>query len=71
MQLPPEHVWPVAQAVPHAPQFAGSLRVFVHCAPQNVWPPGHVHEPAVHARPPLHCVLHVPQFASSVVVSTH
>jgi hypothetical protein len=33
---PPAQTWPVAQVVPHAPQFDGSLLVSTHAPPQRV-----------------------------------
>jgi hypothetical protein len=36
MQVPFEQVWPVVHALPHMPQFAGSLVVLMHELLQNV-----------------------------------
>lgn len=37
LHVPPVHVAPVAQAVPHAPQFAGSVIVSTHAVPHTVF----------------------------------
>jgi hypothetical protein len=51
LQLPPWQVSPAAQALPHAPQLAGSVLVSTQVLPQRVspraqldtqWPPWHV-----------------------------
>jgi hypothetical protein len=39
--MPAEHVCPVAHAVPHAPQLAGSIAVGAHEAPHMVNPGPH------------------------------
>ena len=60
-----------AHAVPHAPQFAGSLvRSAQTPAPQSMSPPAHTHAPPTQSRP-MQLVPHAPQLRGSVVVSTH
>jgi hypothetical protein len=58
------------QIVPHAPQFAGSMAVFVHTAgePQVVSGAPHdaLHMPATHIVPAPHTVPQAPQLSASV-----
>jgi hypothetical protein len=42
---PAEHVCPVAQARPQAPQFAGSVFVFTQFEPHSVVPLAQLHAP--------------------------
>jgi hypothetical protein len=73
VQAPATHVWPPAQVVPHAPQFALSLL-------RSTQPPLHAerpvaqaaaHLPAEQTWPAAHAVPQAPQLATSVETSTH
>jgi hypothetical protein len=56
--------------VPHAPQFAGSLRVSTQAPEQVLRPPVHAHWPATQRLAPVQAVPQAPQFARSLRVST-
>ncbi len=58
-------------AVPHAPQFFGSLPTSVHAPLHDCAPNGHWQVPARHAWPLAQALPHAPQFASSFDVSRH
>ncbi len=64
---------PVGHAMAHAPQFCGSIFVFVQESPHRVVPPTHAspHCPAEHTSPAGHALPHPPQFFSSKLASTH
>jgi hypothetical protein len=72
---PFEHTWPAGQAVPHAPQFAGSLEESTHAPLQRVngapQMTPHVLATQVSVPPPgsAHFCPHPPQLSRSVVVS--
>jgi hypothetical protein len=51
VHTPAWQVSPVLQAVPHVPQFAGSLFVFTHVPLQSVWVPAHLQAPPVQVKP--------------------
>jgi hypothetical protein len=74
-QRPAMQLCPAAQAVPHAPQLAGSESSVAQPIPQRVWPMGHiavpVHIPAPHVWPIAQVRPQAPQFKLSVAVSTH
>jgi len=70
-QLPNEHICPEGQALPHAPQFAGSLSSETQDPPQVTCPAGQAHWPPRHVVPPAHDLPQAPQFAASLPVSTH
>ena len=53
------------------PQFAGSVIVFTHAAPQSVPPAAHAHDELRHAVPDMHAIPHPPQFRGSVIVFVH
>jgi hypothetical protein len=69
------HFSSVRHAVPHAPQFAGSVEVSMHVPPQSASGGRQVlvatHAPAVQTWAAVHATPHAPQFASSLEVSTH
>ncbi len=44
--VPLAQTWPDKQAVPQAPQLAGSVFVFTHVPAQRLWPAGHRQVPA-------------------------
>jgi hypothetical protein len=69
--IPPVHVVPGAQRMPHAPQLALSLCVSAQVAPHCESPAAHVHAPLTQLAPVGHCVAQAPQLSGSVVVSTH
>tara|TARA_B100001989_G_scaffold253041_2_gene237662 strand:+ start:2820 stop:3509 length:690 start_codon:yes stop_codon:yes gene_type:complete len=73
--LPALQVSPVAQAVPHEPQFLSSVWVSVHVPLQSVSPLEHVlllsHLPALQVSPVAQAVPHEPQFLSSALVLVH
>jgi hypothetical protein len=71
-QTPIEQVWPSAQRLPHAPQFAASLARTTHAFAQFAVPAGHEgpHAPAAHTWPIGQAAPHVPQLPGSVEVST-
>jgi hypothetical protein len=58
--------------LPHAPQLATSVFVFVHVPAQSVRPVWHVsaHAPAEQMSPAGHAIPHTPQLPLSVVRST-
>lgn len=57
------------QAVPHVPQFAGSVSTLAQPVLHWVRPVAQEHEPFVHAVPGMHGVLQAPQCALLVCVS--
>lgn len=63
--VPPPHV------VPHAPQLAGSLRVFTQPAPQSVRPGRHSHTPPAQASSSAQVVPQSPQRVGSFAKSKH
>jgi hypothetical protein len=67
-QEPEVQAWNFGQAVPHPPQFVGSLLVFAHVPLQLVCPEGHATRqvPLLHALLAGHAVLHPPQWFGSV-----
>ena len=58
LQAPKMQMWPMAQALPHAPQFCSSLLVLMHPPPQHIWAP-------------MQLWPHVPQLVLLVFRSTH
>jgi hypothetical protein len=70
MHIPDEHTSFTRQTFPHAPQFAASLDVSMHCPAHTTARPGQTHAPAAHARPRPHAAPHPPQFDTLVFVST-
>jgi hypothetical protein len=66
-----EQAWPVAQAFPQAPQFAGLVAVSTQVPPQSVVPVGQPQAPPMQTLPPLQVVPQAPQLALSDLVSTH
>jgi hypothetical protein len=70
LHCPPLQLCPVAQAVPQAPQFAGSIRVSRHVAPHSVWPLKQEQLPAMHSEPAGQALSQAPQCRSSVFGST-
>lgn len=62
---------PEEQAVPHAPQFAGSSVSAVQVAPQRVSPAEHAQAPPEHCSPTAQAWLHPPQCFASRWVSMH
>jgi hypothetical protein len=72
-QVPFTHVIPAAQAVPHAPQLAGSLARVTHAPAHMVCPAAHwvVHWPEAQACPAAQTVPQAPQLAGSVARVTH
>ena len=72
VQRPSRHDWPVPQAVPQAPQLAGSMRVSAQPAvapvPHSVSGEAHTsaHPPIEHTLPVGHARPHIPQLAASV-----
>lgn len=70
---PLEQSWPAGQALPHAPQFAGSTFVSTHALPHAVVPPEQLppHTAFEHTCPAAHAMPQPPQFAGSTLVSTH
>jgi hypothetical protein len=74
--LPETHVCAVLQTVPQAPQFFGSVSLFVQSAPQSSGLGArHWHVPAAQLAPGLHATPHpatpAPQFRGSVCVFVH
>ncbi|MEZ4393713.1 MAG: hypothetical protein R3A48_21800 [Polyangiales bacterium] len=66
-QVPALHVCPASHAVPHAPQFIGSLRRSRQLAPQALSPAPQLaaHAPAAHTVPAGHAAPHAPQCSPS------
>jgi hypothetical protein len=68
-QWPPEQRWPAAHAIPHAPQFCGSVWVSVHVVPQGsgvVPPQFEVHVERAHrGAAPVQATPHAPQLCVS------
>ncbi|HXN30208.1 MAG TPA: hypothetical protein VN894_00040 [Polyangiaceae bacterium] len=60
----------VVHAVPHVPQFFGSVFASTQAPLQTVWPVGQEHLPASHEAPVAHAV-HVPQCWALAITSTH
>jgi hypothetical protein len=60
----------VPQALPHAPQWAGSLVTSVHAPPQSIVPASQTHLLALQIFPPEQAVPQVPQFCPSLATST-
>ena len=58
--VPPVHVSPAPQTLPHAPQLRGSVSVSVH-RPPHVVPPVQVHTPETHVSTSPHARAHAPQ----------
>jgi hypothetical protein len=72
VQAPATHVAPGLQALPHAPQWAGSVIVFAHTVPQRLGDAvGQLHAPAVHVAPTAQACPHEPQLLGSVCVFEH
>jgi hypothetical protein len=71
VQSPATQVWPAAQVLPHAPQFATSACVSTHEAPQTVPPPGQTHAEASHDVPWPQTTPQPPQLVGSVSVLMH
>jgi hypothetical protein len=70
-QVPELQTWFAPQAVPHAPQWAGSWDVRTHVPLQSVKPASHTQPLApLQSIPPLQEVLHAPQWAGSLLKST-
>ncbi len=70
-QRPATHEAIPGHALPHAPQFMGSLMVLTHRVPQMVdRVGGHSHREAWHVVPPPQGMPHAPQFALSLETST-
>ena len=71
-QSPPAQTWPPVQAVPHCPQFAGSVCLLTHFPPHmSVWPGGQAHAPSTQLWLARHAWPHEPQLAKSVLRSAH
>lgn len=74
-QRPAEHDMRVAQTVPHAPQFSGSVARLVqapaHAVAPLLHPPMPEHEPLEHVWLSLHWFPHDPQLLRSVPRFTH
>ena len=66
--MPFWQVSPVAQTLPHLPQFEPSVFVFVQVVPQSVGFPvvGQAHTPPWHVWADGHLVVHEPQWVLSV-----
>jgi hypothetical protein len=73
-QAPPRQAWPAGQALPHAPQFAGSLFTFVHtllhliCMPGQ---PGAMQLPPWQTCPAAQALPQAPQFAGLLFTFVH
>ncbi len=61
----------LAQALPQAPQFRGSLASERQTPSQRIVPAGQAHAPAMHDPPPPQARSQLPQWFGSVAVSTH
>jgi hypothetical protein len=68
---PDEHVWPLGQAMPQAPQLLGLVDVLTQAEPHTVEPVGQLHCPDVHMPPDLQATPQAPQLLGSLVVLTH
>jgi len=68
---PAAHTAPAAQALPHAPQLAGSVRGSTHLSPHACIPAGHTHAPPLQSFPAEQRLPHDPQFAAELARSTH
>jgi len=60
-----------AQALPHCPQFAGSLVVSTHASPHWLVPPPQMHWPLEQSCPMPHAWPQAPQFCGSRSVLVH
>ncbi len=70
--LPCEHSLPVAQGLPHAPQFVPSaMRLLQPLWPQSVWPAPQAHWALWHVIPWPHVRKQPPQLSGSVARFTH
>lgn len=73
-QVPEAQVWPAAQAVPHVPQFLGSVEVLVQTAeepvPQICFGELHTQVEAAHTSPAMQTFWQAPQFEALLAVST-
>ncbi len=65
------HVCPLAQALPHVPQFAVSVIRFVQLPVQLVCPVPHAQAPLVQLCPVAQALPHMPQLAALFIRSTH
>ncbi len=65
------HSAPAPQAMPQAPQFAGSDVMSVQVPAQRLCPTPHWHSPAMQCSPPVHAAPQAPQCASLLRRSTH
>src|SRR6187401_1673444 len=70
-QLPFAQTWPIAHALPHAPQLASLCFRSTHTSLQSCWFAAQPHTPATHAAPVAHGLLQPPQCSTLVWVSTH
>jgi hypothetical protein len=83
-QLPPTHASPEGHALPHTPQFAGSVRTSLHPDAQHDSPPvqsgaplhvfgglGVLHTELTHVAPSGQTIPHPPQLFGSVAVEAH
>jgi hypothetical protein len=70
-QAPAEHTSGAPQALPQAPQLAGSLASDVHAEPHKVSSGGQAHVPPTHICPSAHATPHAPQCSTSDPRSTH
>ncbi len=68
--IPNAHVWPVAQAIPQAPQFIRSACGSMHAPLHARLGMRQLQEPAMHPTPDGQSVRQLPQFALSVCVFT-
>jgi hypothetical protein len=71
VQCPVEQTWPAAHALPHAPQFFGSLAVFTHDAPHLVSPEVHAQAPPEQTPPLPQLTPQAPQLLGSLLSLTH
>ena len=70
LQVPAAQVAPVAQLLPHVPQFSGSVvSPVVQPPPQSVVPTGHAQALAVQIEPGPQSLPQVPQLRGSLVRS--
>ncbi len=63
--VPDAQLAPLAQTVPHVPQFVGSVRMLTQTPSQAASPVGQ-HTPELQVSPDEHAAPHAPQLASSV-----
>jgi hypothetical protein len=67
LQLPLQHVWPLAHTAPQPPQLASSLFTSTHAPLQQAWPVPQlelvvqIQRPPLHVRLLAHAVPHAPQ----------